>query len=369
VNSYVCDQDYRIASNVPGADVFGSGAVDPNVKPFRQSEYTFEFQREVSRATVFTGRFLYRNLDQAVEDAGIFSASGEAYVIGNPGAGLHLKLLNDLGYKKVAVPERKYKALQLEVDSRYVKNFNFNANYTFSRLRGNYSGLAGPDELTAAGGSRNDPNVLRDFDLPHVGFTATGQEAKGLLPLDRTHVLKASGTYSHQWMGRTSNMTDISFFTTAQSGTPKTSFISIFFIPIPETTRGDLGRTPTFTQTDLSFTHRYRFGNDGRFAVAFDFNVLNVLNQNTILAVNQNKHSGYFGYTQGTTGNYVTDINTLTSSGVLAQYQAAEAAFCINPAAPTANTCGTGVTRNVAFNQPISWQDPRTVRFGFRFQF
>ena len=70
-NSYVCDQDYRIASNIPGADVLTNGAVDPDVKPYRQSEYTFEFQREVMRATVLTARYLYRNLDETIEDAGV----------------------------------------------------------------------------------------------------------------------------------------------------------------------------------------------------------------------------------------------------------------------------------------------------------
>lgn len=361
-NSYVCDQDYRIASNTPDADAFLHGAVDKTVKPYRQSEFTFEFQREVARASVLTARYLHRNLDTAIEDAGIFTAAGEAYVIGNPGEGLHAQILKDLGYQKVAKPVRKYNALQLELDTRLVKNLGLNLNYTLSRLWGNYSGLAGPDELTAAGGSRNDPNVLRDFDLPHVGFTASGQEAIGILPLDRTHVFKASGTYSHDWKGSPAHNTDFSFFTTAQSGTPLTTFISVFFIPIPETKRGDLGRTPMFTQTDLNLAHRIRFGNDNRFAVVMDFNVINVFNENNVLAVNQNKHSGYFGMT-AITGDYVRDINTLTSGGVLTQYATAEADFA------AANGVPIAWTRNQAFNQPLAFQEPRSVRFGFKFQF
>lgn len=361
-NSYVCDQDYRIASNTPEASAFDHGAVDETVKPYRQTEFTVEFQREVMRSTVFTARYLHRNLDTAIEDAGIFTAAGEAYVIGNPGEGLHAQILKDLGYQRTVKPVRKYDALQLEVDTRFVRNFNLNLNYTFSRLYGNYSGLAGPDELTAAGGSRNDPNVLRDFDLPHVGFTASGEEAIGRLPLDRPHVFKASGTYSHNWAGRRSNTTDISFFTTAQSGTPLTTFISVFFIPIPETRRGDLGRTEAFTQTDLNLQHRVRFGNEGRFAIVFDFNVLNAFNENNVLAVNQNKHSGYFGLT-AITGNYVADINKLTSGGILAEYTAAETAFA------AANGVPVAWTRNAAFNQPLAFQPGRSVRFGFRFQF
>ena len=53
-----------------------------------------------------------------------------------------------------------------------------------------------------------------------------------------------------------------------------TTFVNIFGIPIPETKRGDLGRSPMFTQTDLNLSHKVKFGNDSRFAIAFDFNVL-----------------------------------------------------------------------------------------------
>jgi hypothetical protein len=361
---YVCDQDYRIASNIIGADVLTNGAVDPDVKPYRQSEATFEFQRELFRSTILTGRYLWRNLDEVIEDAGIPTAAGEAYVIGNPGQGLAASLYKSLGYNKAAQAVRTYKAVQIELDTRYYRSFSLNANYTWSRLRGNYSGLSGPDELTAAGGSRNAPNVLRDFDEPWVGFTATGQEAIGLLPLDRTHVFKASGTYTFGWWNSKTNSTDASFFTTFQSGTPLTTFVNIFGIPIPETQRGDLGRSPMFTQTDLNLTHRYKFGRDTRYTVAVDFNVLNLFNHGTWLAVNQNKTSGYFALDQTdvvASGSTVAATNILTSSGVLTQYNTAVTAFNTANGGPYAN--------NAAFNKPISFQDPRTVRFGFRFIF
>ena len=359
-NSYVCDQDYRIASNIPGADVLTNGAVDPDVKPYRQSEYTFEFQREVMRATVMTARYLYRNLDATIEDAGVPTAAGEAYVIGNPGIGLAASVYKQLGYNKAAIPERKYRALQLEMDSRFVKNFNLNLNYTLSRLKGNYSGLANADEVNANGGGRTDPNVSRGFDEPWVGFAANGQPDNGVLPLDRTHVFKASGTYSFDWMGSKMHNTDLSFFTTAQSGTPRTTFVNIFGIPIPETKRGDLGRTPLFTQTDLSLTHRIRFGNDNRFAVAFDFNVINVFNESNPLYLDQNKSSGYFALAESdvaASGSTVDATNILTSGGVLSQYKAAETAF------------GLGFARNAGFQLPVTFQEPRAVRFGFRFSF
>jgi len=366
--AYVCDQDYRIASNVIGADPRVNGAVDPDVKPYRQSEATVEFQREVMRSSIFTARFLWRNLDQVIEDAGIPTDAGEAYVIGNPGQGLAAKLYKELGYNFAPKAKRTYKALQLEYDTRFIRNFNLNLNYTLSRLWGNYSGLAGPDELTAAGGSRNDPNVLRDFDEPWVGFTASGQQAIGILPLDRTHVFKASGTYSFDWWGSKTNSTDLSFFTTAQSGTPLTTFVNIFGIPIPQTQRGDLGRSPMFTQTDLNFTHRYRFGRDDRFTFAVDFNVINVFNENNWLAVNQNLSSPYFALDPvdvSPTGNIVEAVNTLTSRGILQQYDQGVIRCSEDP------NCDVPVSwaTNAAFNKPIAFQEPRSIRFGFRFLF
>jgi len=299
------------------------------------------------------------------------TAAGEAYVIGNPGKGLAASVYKQLGYNKAAVPERKYNALQFELDTRYVKNLNLNLNYTWSRLYGNYSGLANPDELNAAGGGRTDPNVSRGFDEPWVGFTATGVPDNGILPLDRTHVFKASGTYSYDWRGSKMNSSDFSFFTTAQSGTPRTTFVNIFGIPIPETKRNDLGRTPMFTQTDMNLTHRIRFGNDNRFTVALDFNVINVFNENNKLAFQQNKSSAYFALAE-------TDVvalnpeatlvqratNVLTSGGVLNQYKATEPLICAS-----ATVCGVGVARSASFGQPISFQEPRSVRFGFRFLF
>lgn len=241
-----------------------------------------------------------------------------------------------------------------------------NLNYTWSRLTGNYSGLANPDELTAGGGPRTDPNVSREFDEPWVGFTASGHPDNGILPLDRTHVFKASGTYSYDWMRSKMQTTDFSFFATGESGTPLTTFVNVFGIPIVETARGDRGRSPIFSQIDLNITHRIRFGSENRFAIALDFNVTNVLNHNTPLAFSQNKTSGYWQL--GTTdvvasGDTVAATNILTSTGVLSQYAAAEINFA------AVNGVPLGWSRSISLGQPLTWQDPRSVRFGFRFIF
>lgn len=367
IGTSVCQLDFRIPSNIPGLQAsFGpdvpsdAGTVDPNLKPFSQTEITVEFQREVMRASVFSARYLYRNVNNAIEDSGFLTDSfSEFYDIANPCKGLHARHIRELGFNKCVEAKRTYKALQLELDSRFIRNFAINANYTFSRLRGTYSGLANPDEATGGVG-RNSPGVNRYFDQPFVGFNAAGGEDNGLLPLDRTHVFKASGTYSFDWMGSQTNSSDLTVFTTLQSGTPQTTFITGFVgIVIPLGKRGDLGRTEAFTQTDLNFTHRYRFGRDNRFAVAFDLNVLNLFNENNTIALDTNLSGLNWDFDFTSVADSFKDaVNILTSRGVITQINA---------------TQGTAATMpdhfNPGFKQPSIFQGPRNVRFGFRFIF
>ncbi|MBS1793579.1 MAG: TonB-dependent receptor [Acidobacteria bacterium] len=357
-----CNSDFRVPSNL---GVAGGGAVDPNLKPFRQSEFTFEFQRELMKNSILTARYLYRNVDHAVEDAGWISASGsETYIIANPGEGLHAQRLRELGYSKSVKPQRLYKALQLEYNSRLLNNFSFNLNYTYSSLYGNYSGLASSDE-----NGRLSPGVNRFFDLPWVGWTASGRPDNGKLATDRPHVFKASGTYTFNWWKSKVHSTDLTFFTTAQSGTPITTFVDVFGLLIPETARGDKGRTPLFTQTDFSLTHKYRFGRDNRFGIAFDLNILNMFNEANVLSVDNTKtnESWYIVDYSSVAGDYVAATNALQNGGVLNVLNSETSlAGCqaYSGSAAAGNFC-----LNQSYLRPNGYQGPRTVRFGFRFFF
>ena len=75
-------------------------------------------------------------------------------------------------------PKRQYDALELGYNRRFADNWFFSANYTLSRLYGNYAGLASSDEITtpttggsvadgaAAGGQHLPPGRQRE---PRVG--------------------------------------------------------------------------------------------------------------------------------------------------------------------------------------------------------
>ena len=230
-----------------------------------------------------------------------------------------------------------------------------NVSYTFSRLWGNYSGLASSDEK-----GRSDPGVERFFDYPINGFTATGAPDAGRLPTDRPHVLKSYGGLTFDWFGNRTNSTTLSYFTTFQSGTPLTTFVDVENSFIPLTERGDLGRTPMYTQTDLNFTHRYKFGRDLKYALAFDVNVTNLFNEANVLDVNNTIDSGTSGTFHcaelGAAGSTALGcMNTILNTGIVSNVQAFLA--------------GDPLRRTALYGLPSAFQPNRSVRFGFRFLF
>jgi hypothetical protein len=156
--------DRRVPSNAPGLDFSQVGGVDPDIKAYRQNELTFTFERELNSKFVVQARYTRKRLDRAIEDVGFITPSGsEAYIIGNPGIGLVAQFREQQGFRPVKA-RRDYDAFEIRLDRRFADSYYFNANYTFSRLYGNYSGLASTDEE-----GRTDPNVSRAFGRPIYG--------------------------------------------------------------------------------------------------------------------------------------------------------------------------------------------------------
>lgn len=360
-----CQRNLRVNANEPGASPYLNGAVDPNLEPFQQTELTFGFERQLSKEYVVRARYTYKNVDQAVEDAGIVNALGsEAYIIGNPGQGLHLETLQALGYQRAATPERRYDGLEFVVEKRLSNNWYFNANYTFSRLFGNYSGLSSSDEAHLVNG-RLAPGVSRAFDLPFIGFTAEGQPDNGPLATDRPHVFNVYGAYIFDWMGSKSNSSEFSAFQTVSSGTPQTTSIYGQSSVTPQLFyhRGDLGRSPMFTQTDFNFTHRYRFGRDNRFTLAGDININNLWDQDTVLAVyptlntTNSRPTDAAMFPTNCPGTCSRDYANAYTSGAL-----------LDPILARLNADPNN-RLDRRYNMPQIFQGPRAVRFGFRLLF
>lgn len=359
-----CQRNLRVNANEPGASPYLNGAVDPNLQPFQQTELTFGAERQIGRDYVFRARYTYKNVDQAVEDAGIVNALGsEAYIIGNPGQGLHLETLQALGYEHFTTPKRRYDGLEFVFEKRLSNNWYFNANYTFSRLHGNYTGLTSSDEAHLVNG-RLSPGVSRAFDLPFIGFTAEGGPDNGPLPTDRPHVFNIYGAYIFDWMGSRSNSSEFSAFQTITSGTPQTTSIYGQSSITPQLFyhRGDLGRSPMFSQTDFNFTHRYRFGRDNRFTMAFDLNVNNLWDQDEVLAVYP---------TMNTTSSRPTDAAFFTPCpGTCSRdYANAYASGELLQRILDRFNADPNNRLDRRYKQPQIFQGPRAVRFGFRLLF
>ena len=352
-----CQQNLFISSNGPSSSPFaGNGAVDEDAKPFQQTEFTVGLERQLSQNYMLRVRYTLKNLDETVEDAQIISKTGQvASIIGNPARGLIAELLEQEGYPKMADAQRRYDGLEFVFERRLASNWYFNANYTYSRLYGNYTGLASSDEPHLTGG-RTAPNVSRAFDLPFIGFTANGDPDNGRLPTDRPHVFNIYGAYIFDWNGSRSNSTEISGFQTVTSGTPQTTTIYGSSTVTPQILlgRGDLGRSPVFSQTDLAVTHRYRFGRDNRFTLAADVNVSNLFDQDTVTSVWTTMNQGaVYGNALGITNR---EYNIRYQNGTILQ----DILTFIN-ARPD--------RLDARYKQPFTFQGQRAIRFGFRFLF
>ncbi len=349
-----CQIDFRIASN-SGLPIEDAGGIDPDLKPFRMSEYTVGAERDLGSGFLFSGRYSHKQIDRAVEDIGFHNDAGsEVYIIGNPGEGLAKEIYESFGFEAPKAV-RDYDAVEVRIDKRGARRYYFNASYTWSRLFGNYSGLASSDE-----NGRTSPNVNRYFDQPFSAFTANAELDNGRLPTDRPHVFKFYGAYTLDWNEQlgygSGNSTEFSAFTTAQSGTPLTTrFTFQGYDSVILTARGDLGRTEKFTQTDIAVRHKYRFGSNERLTLVFEVDVLNVFNESNQLAVFDNISGlNFSGEEIGLSADFIQaggDFQRIpTRNNIL-------------------NIIDDEDARDERYGLTDTFQGPRSVRFGFRLIF
>ena len=358
-----CDLDARVASN-SGLDIDTYGGIDSNLKAMRQSEFSVTAERQLGSKFVLSGRFVRKNVDRAIEDIGVLNSEGsEIYIIGNPGEGLVKDYLEAQGLESLK-PQRLFRAMEVRLDRRFANNYYFNANYTLSRLSGNYGGLASSDE-----GGRTSPNVNRNFDLPVAGYTVAGGKDNGVLPTDRPHVFKFAGAYDLNWgrfkfLGNSrNNSTQFQLFSTVQSGTPLTTRVDVLGIgTVVLSERGNLGRTEAYTQTDFALRHRYKFGRDQRFTMVFETDILNIFNEANELSRDQTISLTNFDIT-----NPVYGVLTATEAAQDNAYALAMSRFQQNGAPGILNYLNA--LPNPTYNYGNSFQNPRSVRFGFRFIF
>ena len=266
--------DFRHSSNQvdPGFEAYfnrpGMTGIDPNLKPVKQGEWTLGMEHELAPMMSLGVRYVHKWLFRTIEDVGIFFQGSEIYLIANPGEGLAVQMEPSVPSLVTPKPVRKYDGLEFRLQKRFANNWSGTASYLYSRLWGNYSGLASSDE-----NGRTSPNVNRYYDNTVMSYGADGQPVYGPLQTDRPHIFKLQGVYDFKW----GTLVGANWF--IQSGIPQSTSFRFSGFPVFPFGRNDLGRSPVLSQLDLNVIQEFKLPGHSR--LQLQANVDNVFDQDT----------------------------------------------------------------------------------------
>jgi hypothetical protein len=308
----------------------------------------------------------------------VITPDGEVYYIVNPGYGVNSQVPGCSGCPPNPKAVRNYDGLELRLTKRFSKAWFGSFSYTYSRLYGNYTGLTATD-LSDGGAARNGANTDRAFDEPFMQFDAHGNVINGPLPTDRPNTFKVNAFYQPRW--KVFNPT-IGLYEQVYSGTPLSSYISVWGAPVFTDGRGKFvpltrdpttgnwiagtpsnARTPRFTQTDLSVFQDFHVSKTNERLVArVGGDCINCFNQRSVTVINSNTiQTGSINPFQcggGVSCTTVTDQQAgFNYASVLKGYDYIGLAN------------SQGRTLSGLYGLPSGWQNPRYLRFQVRFTF
>ena len=379
------------------------GAV-PHIKPYRQHETVFGVDYQLKQNLAFEARWDRRRLDHAIEDAAIYNPGpgyqGEIFEIVNPGEGANATWnsyyqflfgtpgnCGDCGPNPKAA--RSYDGLEFSLKKSISQGWFGTFSYTYSSLRGNYSGLTDSD-LADGGGGRNSPNNSRAFDEPFFYYTANGTSANGPLATDRPNTLKGNAYYDLPWskFGLGSrNATDFGIFQVAYQGSPLSSYVDVGETYGPgeggayfdytegrgkwtdvsqSTTSGAITvgntyarRTGFYTQTDFNLKHTLKLKESS--AISFDGTLSNLFNQRAVTAYGSEIDSNNYGGFLQPGGLNLASAGTVPSA---AAYSALEHPYDWKTLLTT-----NGITVDSMYGKPMFYQLSRKIRIAVHFTF
>ncbi len=307
------DTDYILSlgnGNMPGINpwpqayqdwrrpAFGPEQLDPDIKPMSSWILNSGVEWQLSPQLVVSARYTHNQLRNTIEDIGTLQNGDEVYIYGNPGKGL-AKMNSPSTFPggvafefPLPTAKRKYDALELSFTRRFAKGWQASGSYVYSRLWGNYAGLQNTDEIFPGGTNRGSlpsqsaftnayrpgTSASRAWDLDYYNWDSNGNyDVTGRLGGDRPHVLKLYGSYTlPKSLPRGSTTFGVVF--RASSGVPVSTLVQDNHnIPLFVEGRGDLGRTPINSNTDLTAMHEIKVA-EGK-ALRIEFNLQNLFNQ------------------------------------------------------------------------------------------
>jgi hypothetical protein len=177
-------------------------------------------------------------------------------------------------------PIRKYKAFEFELNKRFSNNWQLLSNFRIATLRGNYEGHLRNDN------GQTDPGISSLFDFTTGDFNLLGDQFRvGPLNTDRKFVsnIYASYGFSKDRTGfnlRFLQGLNVGMGLHAESGIPISEYLPhpvyLNAGEIPVGGRGELGRTPFYTQLDLHADYPWVINEHARVSFIADFfNVTN----------------------------------------------------------------------------------------------
>jgi len=306
--------------------------VDPLIKAQSSDELMVggEYELFFGRLGAF---FTWRYLNDVIED--MSRDDGSTFFIGNPGKGYSTDF-----------PEarRDYRGLSLYYTRSLMDGWVAQASYTYSRLKGNYSGLFRADT------GQLSPNLTRDFDLLSLTFNRDG-----LLPGDRTHSVKVFGGKEFKLGKNTALNLGLSY--RGYSGTPlnylgahpRRSGSETFILP-----RGSGGRSDWVNNADARLGLDQRL--PGGYTVSLSLDVFNVLNFQQATARDQT-----FTFTR---------VYPIERGGSVEGVEGCREAE--GPCQVIATGTGTRISPsevNPNFGRPVAYQAPRSIRLGAKLSF
>ncbi|PYS46319.1 MAG: hypothetical protein DMG13_30275, partial [Acidobacteria bacterium] len=301
---FIENVDYRATKADPR-----DPAVQTNMKPVESRVFTTGADWSITPNWVLETRYTRNRLVNTIEDMSITDDLG--YYIGNPGTRfadvLHRPVVigNSLittpfcaECPGVVQPRRLYDGVEFRLTRRGGARWYGTVSYTYSKLRGNYSGLVDTDPTDANGG-RHSPNNGRAFDLPTMTYLPNGKIDDGPLATDRPHTAKVWGYYRLPWFGQETTFSVSQAF---YEGTPISSCLSVVgtssacqwaegrgnFAKLHRDPTGNIvkdgvvtgARSDPFLQTDLAVRHEIRVSKDNEnYKIAIEGNAYNLFNQ------------------------------------------------------------------------------------------
>jgi hypothetical protein len=422
-----------------------STAVTPGLKPFSQHESSMGIAYQLSKTLALEARYDRRRLDHAIEDSSIFSNGNETFVIGNPGQGVEKTFDSFYNYLYQPTPTngfqqnnilpgntaclpadcvpqhmipaaRSYDGLELRLTKAPSRHLAGMFSYTYSKLRGNYTGLTSSDISDGQQGGRSSPNNSRAFDEPYFQYNAFGGSSSGLLPTDRPNTFKGYGYYELSWLKKFS--TNFGVFQYLYQGSPMTSYLDtgansggawaiqawdrgkwvdasqdptsgVVSISAPRTRR-----TPWYIQTDFSISQKVKITESKE--LSFFANANNLFNQRSVTVYNQDitsldnsaraqyltipttnpdpsiivldpnpgPHNPIFPCSRGT----VADDQCYIGNGSMF-YAAAMRPYDVQALMNDRRGSGLSSAVNTAYGRPYYFQLARQIRIGAKFTF